>query len=1043
MKLTLLIDCFMEGYFNLTKTSLNNLFPFFIELNEDLIIVACGKSIKKIFGDITGKQFNDLFEIIRPKFNFSLSYDSFTKNTNKLIVFQTKKTKFLHKFKGDFFVEDSKNKLFILSTPWLTNASELKPYNLDLNDFAIHDALPDQIQLLSSMEIINNDFKIINEQLKSNQDKLREKQQAIEEIALIPDENPNPILRISFNGQLQYANQSARNIFGNLNAWIEINLEENINERDKMKISEDYFLHDEQHFLAIFVPILDKEYFNVYFINNTKTLLFEKTLTTTNERLDKLINNIGVGILVENASRQILLTNTMFCSLFSINIEPALLLGADCSNSAEESKGFFKDEENFIHRIHEIIANKTAVYGDILYLKDGRIFERDFIPLSEDNEYAGHIWKYQDITQVIRNKESLKRVEEKYKRIIENFGLALIEVDLNEVITKVYPSCTTLTGYSKKELLGENARKLLVDQGRGNHIFDEQNEKRKEGKSSVYEVQIKTKSGENKLIILCGAPIYNVDNEIVGSIGIHFDITKRKNMENDLKIAKEEALSYVKAKELFIAKISHEIRTPMNVILGMSNLMKESLKDTEHANLINAIKTSADNLLGIINNILDFSDLNRDEFSLNKENFNLINLVDHLNLFFSQETQKKNLGWQINLDPKIHPVIKGDKIKINQVLINLINNAIKFTERGSVQLSISLINKSKTDQKIRFEIIDSGIGIASEFQDRIFTDFSQENDSISPQYGGTGLGLAISNEIISNMGGKIQFTSEKMKGSNFYFELNFDIITDKIDINLPEKVKILEDIRILIAEDNPLNQLLLKSIFEKANIKHEIVSNGKILIESLLNDEYDIVLLDVQMPVMDGLTAIKAIRKDLKSSIPVIAISANASKEDEKNYLQLGMNGVLSKPFLQDDLFKLINMLLPAKHLNNSNNSKLIQQDIEQASPNYSLTTILDICNGDSVFLNELLKTLIENTTRLSDNIKLNAKDLEIDKIKFNVHQLKSTLRSINAEEALKDVLKIETMMDNVIDNEHLIELSESLAEKISQILASISKDYF
>ncbi|MCF8414948.1 MAG: hypothetical protein K9G40_01795, partial [Crocinitomicaceae bacterium] len=176
-----------KGYFNLNKESLNKLFPFFIELNEDLKIVACGNSIKKILGDVTGELFGDIFEIVRPKFDFENSYESFIKNTNKLIIFQTKKTTFLHKFKGDFFIEDAENKLFILSSPWLINASELKPYNLELNDFAIHDALPDQIQLLSSMEIINNDFKIINEQLTENQNKLIEKSEYIEEIALLPD----------------------------------------------------------------------------------------------------------------------------------------------------------------------------------------------------------------------------------------------------------------------------------------------------------------------------------------------------------------------------------------------------------------------------------------------------------------------------------------------------------------------------------------------------------------------------------------------------------------------------------------------------------------------------------------------------------------------------------------------------------------------------------------------------------------------------------------------------------------------------------------
>lgn len=714
-----------------------------------------------------------------------------------------------------------------------------------------------------------------------------------------------------------------------------------------------------------------------------------------------------------------------------------MLVGADCTNSAEESKALFKNEQEFVARIDEIVTNKLPVFGDILHLKDGRILERDFIPVSEENEYSGHIWKYQDITQVIHNKESLKRVDEKYRRIIENFELGLIEVDLNEVITKVYPSFLTLTGYNEVELLGKNARMLLVDHGRDNIILDEQNEKRKEGKSTVYEVQIKVKNGEKKWIILSGAPIYNENNEIVGSIGIHFDITSRKNMENDLKIAKEQAYTYVKAKEAFIAKISHEIRTPMNVILGMSNILKENIGETEDANLVDAIKTSADNLLSIINNILDFSDLNREEFSLQEETFNLNNLLDHLNLFFSQETKKKHLEWEIQCDSNIHPIIYADKVKINQVLINLINNAIKFTNEGSVQLKISLLNKTKKTQKILFEVIDTGIGISSSFKNKIFTDFAQESDEISSQFGGTGLGLAISNKIISNMGGNIQFNSEKKKGSTFYFELEFDLKNEEFKDQLPAKVELISTISIAIAEDNPLNQLLLKSIFNKTQINYAIVGNGQELIDLILKERFDIVLLDVQMPIMDGIETIKAIRNNYKSDIPVIALTANASKEDERNYLDLGMNGVLSKPFIQDELFALINELVVSEKANFQNKEELFSND-----SSYSLTNILTICDGDTVFLTELLKTLVENTSRLVTKIQEDAKLSNVKSVAFSAHQLKSTLRSIEAHEALELLLEIEASCEPTVDFNKLNVLASALQIKIIPILNSISETY-
>jgi PAS domain S-box-containing protein len=922
----------MEGYFNLKKESLSNLFPFFLELNEDLVITACGNSIKKILGNLEGEVFNDVFDINRPHFSFYPSYESFVKNTNKLVVFQTKKSTFLHRFKGELFLEDSTSKLFLLASPWLVNTSELSAYNLDLNDFALHDALPDQIQLLSSMENINNDFKIINEQLRINQNDLIE----------------------------------------------------------------------------------------------------------TNLRLEKLISNIGVGIIVSSTDQKIILANSIFCSLFSLNIDPSSLIGTEYFTNSEGSKSLFKNEDQFIDRVKEIINDKEAVYGDLLYLKDGRIFERDFIPLSEKNQYSGHIWKYQDITQVIHNKESLKRVDEKYRRIIENFDLGLLEVDLDEIITKAYPSFVKLTGYDEAELLGKKASIIFPDSGPEQIILNKQNELRKQGKSSVYEIQIQVKNGEKKWIIVSGAPIYDDNNEIVGSIGIHFDITSRKIMENNLNIAKEQALTYVKVKEAFITKISHEIRTPMNVILGMASLLKDSLTDSEESHFVDAIDTSANNLLSIINNILDFSDLNREEFALNEALFNLNLLIGHINTFFSQEIKRKNLTWEIILDQKIHPIVLGDRIKINQVLINLINNAIKFTNEGGVKFKITLLDKTEFYQQIRFEVIDTGIGISHSFRDKIFKDFSQESDAISSHFVGTGLGLAISNKIIANMGSTIHFDSEKLKGSNFYFDLTFKISSEEIKSQIHIDVQLPTNLSILVAEDNVLNQLLIKSILNKAKIKHHIVSNGKELIDRLLIEKYDVILLDIQMPIMDGIETITAIRNELKSKIPVIAISANAQEIDKQNYLDLGMNGVLSKPFIREELFVMIHDLIVLKKEKIEGELPIASNHIE-----YSLDSIINIHDGNHELFESLLKTLIENTSRLASDILNDSAIGNIDNISFNAHQLKSTLRIIAATDALKDVHEIEEMCESIIDNEKLIELSISLNAKICHIVNSIHLKYF
>jgi CheY-like chemotaxis protein len=347
------------------------------------------------------------------------------------------------------------------------------------------------------------------------------------------------------------------------------------------------------------------------------------------------------------------------------------------------------------------------------------------------------------------------------------------------------------------------------------------------------------------------------------------------------------------------------------------------------------------------------------------------------------------------------------------------------------------LNKTKKTQRILFEVIDTGIGISSSFKNKIFTDFSQESDEISSQFGGTGLGLAISNKIISNMGGKIQFNSEKMKGSIFYFELEFDLRNEEFKSQPITKVELISNISIAIAEDNPLNQLLLKSIFNKTQVNYTIVDNGQELINLILKERFDIVLLDVQMPIMDGIETIKAIRNNYKSDIPVIALTANASKEDERNYLDLGMNGVLSKPFIQDELFALINELVDTKM-----EKFPYEGELSTNNPSYSLTNILTICDGDTVFLTELLNTLVENTSRLVTKIQEDAQLSDTKSVAFSAHQLKSTLRSIEAHETLELVLEIEAICEPNVNTKKLIELTNFLNHKIIPILQSIKETY-
>jgi PAS domain S-box-containing protein len=744
------------------------------------------------------------------------------------------------------------------------------------------------------------------------------------------------------------------------------------------------------------------------------------------------------AVLAENTKREIILTNEIFCDLFDIPLDPDSMKGMDCSNAAQSSKHLFEDEEGFVSGIEKILLNKKRVDGELLKMKDGRVLERDFLPIYENGEYQGHIWKYQDITELMTSKESLKNIEDKYSKIIENLELGLIEVDLEEKITKAYPAFCHMTGYTEHELLGLKATTLLAFEEDSVNI-NEQNDLRRQGISSVYETKIRTKDGSIKWLIVSGTPIYDGNNNVVGSLGVHVDISDRKKLEEDLVEANEKALSSVKLKELFVANMSHEIRTPMNVILGMLDLIGEEGLNPESKKYIQTIKRSANSLLYLINDLLDYSKIEAGELQLEDTNVNLDEIFEHLVYSFSENAKNKGIQLLHNVDRKISSQLISDSSKLNQVLINLISNALKFTEKGFVKFECVLLDENELDQRIKFMVTDTGVGIAEENLNSIFQTFIQEDSSVSRKYGGTGLGLSISREIVARLGGEIHVQSEKGKGSTFSFDIVIrkGILSENEDSSLKGDLGELERIQILVAEDNPLNQTLVRSIFDQYKISFDLAENGEEAIMLLLNNEYDLILMDIQMPIMDGISATKHIRNTLGMDIPIIALTANASKEDETLYLSVGMNAYLAKPFKKEELFNTIFRLLKL-------DSQLELPDLKKipvhADSIYSLKEIEEIAGRDDSFVRSIVDTFRINTPNYLNEMSVGIAKNDLEKIKRNAHQLKPSLDILCIAEGSKLIRIIEEeAIKNMVDKD----LISKCYKDLKNILDAVMKDLY
>ena len=491
---------------------------------------------------------------------------------------------------------------------------------------------------------------------------------------------------------------------------------------------------------------------------------------------------------------------------------------------------------------------------------------------------------------------------------------------------------------------GENLMNFFHDTDLGNQLFAELHEKKLVHWQAV---TMKTKSGERKEML---ANLFMTDyNETKGVMVWLVDVTQLRTIEADLKKALETAERLARVKTEFLANMSHEIRTPMNAILGMIHLIWQTELSTTQVNYLDTVEQSAKLLLHIINDILDFSKIEAGKLLLAPTFFSLREIAEETFAMFRETITKKNLSYGLDIAEDIPPMVFGDSVRLKQILVNLLSNAVKFTLKGKVQVTIRsgkrMVDCDGKYAVVLFSVIDSGIGISAEDLDRLFLPFVQSDSSMTRKYGGTGLGLAISKNLVEMMGGNIWCKSRKNQGTTFSFTINFGLPanerqTNKIkqeetaekkteytskapprdalgyeekrntdrkeslDVEVPEH---LQGLPILLAEDNKINQLVAKELLERKGFQVDIANNGKEAVEMVAQKRYGLVLMDIQMPEMDGFQAVELIRQDPQyAELPVIAMTAHAMTGYRDLCLEAGMNDYTTKPIVPEKLYELI-----------------------------------------------------------------------------------------------------------------------------------------
>ncbi|GAB3869867.1 hypothetical protein GCM10028824_17620 [Hymenobacter segetis] len=637
----------------------------------------------------------------------------------------------------------------------------------------------------------------------------------------------------------------------------------------------------------------------------------EEALDTSNQQLAAVIAHFQDGLVLEDETRRIVFTNEAFCQLLEVPVAPAQLHGRNGAWLTEGSRKYVKKPHQYVARIAALLRRRQPATGDIIPLRDGRTLQRAFTPIFDGPRYIGHLWKYEDITARIKAEEDLKRREEKYRGIIENMSLGLVEADLNDHLLYANQSFCDMTGYCTDELAGQRLSPLLLT-GPDLELVESKLRTREHGISDSYEIVVTTKAGERKWLLVSGAPLYDEHQRHIGSIGIYLDVTIQKHLETSLREAKVQAESSTRAKQDFLANMSHEIRTPMNAILGMSQLLAKTPLAAPQASYLHAITASAENLLVIINDILDLSKIDAGQLAIEHIGFSPGSVCAQVKKTLQYKAEEKGLTFIANLDPAMPEVALGDPFRLIQVLLNLVGNAVKFTEQGTVSIRCQRLNHSNPDEALaEFTVEDTGIGIEAEYLSHIFDDFSQEDSTVTRQFGGTGLGLGISKKLVRLLGGELRIESRKNHGTISRFTLRLPVgtahhLSTKDPGDLDGLQQELHGKHILLVEDNLFNRMLANSFLTNAGMSVTEAPNGQAAVDMARTQVFDLILMDVQMPIKNGYEATRILRQEMGLTVPIIALTANAITGERAKCLAAGMNDYLTKPFQEVSLLKMV-----------------------------------------------------------------------------------------------------------------------------------------
>ncbi|MCL6460664.1 MAG: PAS domain S-box protein [Flavobacterium micromati] len=659
----------------------------------------------------------------------------------------------------------------------------------------------------------------------------------------------------------------------------------------------------------------------------------------------------------------------------------------------------------------EKIANELLLANEELAFQNSEKEKRAAELIIANKELAFQIdEKEKRANELIKiNKELASRNEEKEKWKIESkelkelnitatldsqYNLSLIEASRDPLvtintkgkITNMNEAFVNNTGISRGALTNSDFFNYFTEKQKAQEVYRKVFEK---GSVNDSPLTLRHKNGKLTDVLFNGSVYKNEDGKVAGVVVVARDITEQKRIATELiearvfaelatEIAEEAktiAENAVQAKQQFLSNMSHEIRTPMNAIIGFTKVVLKTDLTEKQTEYLEAIKMSGDAMIVLINDILDLAKVDAGQMTFEKIAFNMRSSISSMLNLFEAKIQEKNLILRREYDNKIPKFLIGDPLRLHQVILNLVSNAVKFTLKGKIVVSAQLVYDDAEKVIIQFAVTDTGIGIPEDRLENIFENFQQALSHTSRLYGGTGLGLAIVKQLVEPQGGQINVKSDEGSGSTFSFTLPFEKtkIETEIEKHNMETEIIVKNINVLIVEDIPLNQLLMKTLLDDFGFQYECAENGKVAVQKLKENQFDVVLMDLQMPIMNGFEATEHIRNKLNSKIPIIALTADVTTVDLEKCKEVGMDDYLAKPIDEHILFsKIIEVVKKPQHKVKRKNNAQEKQILVEKVNCIDLTYLKKITKSNPNLMIQMIELYLSQTPVLINSIKQN-----------------------------------------------------------------------